>query len=277
MVGLYFPGALPYNGRVNFVAQTGARAIGRVRGLLYLLATAAGVAAAAAQPRHWRATVRDVLARQILFTGVDAVRFVSLIAFLVGVSVVAQAQLWLGRVGQSALLGPLLITVVVRELAPLLTNFVIIGRSGTAIATELGNMQIHGEVHVLDAQGLDPFLYLVLPRVVGMAVSVFCLTVLFSGVALAGGYLVGLLIGVTNMAPLQFADTVLAGVQQADVWNLLAKTLVPGLLTGSICCLEGLGVGGSVTEVPQAATRAVVRSTTALFLTSALVSVVTYV
>lgn len=261
---------------MNFLAQTGARAIDRWRRLFYLIATAAGIAGAALRPRHWRPTVRNVLARQILFTGVDAAGFISVIAFMVGISVVVQAQLWLGKVGQNSLLGMLLVTVVFRELAPLLTNFVIIGRSGTAIATELGNMKISGEVRVLDAQGLDPFLYLVLPRVAGMALSIFCLTVIFIGVALVGGYLVGLLLGVTNMDPLQFADAVLAGLQHADVWSLLAKTLVPGLLTGSICCIEGLSVETSVTEVPQAATRAVTRSTTALFITSALVSVVTY-
>lgn len=231
---------------------------------------------AALQPRHWRRPTRNVLARQILFTGVDAIGFVSLIAFMIGISVVVQAQMWTGRFGQSALLGPLLLTVIVRELAPLLTNFVIIGRSGTAVATELGNMKIHGEVRLLDAMGLDPFLYLVLPRTIAIAVSIFCLTVLFSLVALTGGYLVGALTGVTQATPLQFANTVLGALSQADVWNLLIKTLVPGLLTGAICSIEGLSVTDSVTEVPQAATRAVVRSTTALFVLSALVSVATY-
>lgn len=261
---------------MNFVSQTGARAIERAHRLLHLLALVAAVLGVAVRPRKWRLTVRDVLARQILFTGVDATRFVATIAFMVGVSVVVQAQMWLGKVGQTGLLGPLLITVIVRELGPLLTNFVVIGRSGTAIATELGSMRVNGEIRVLDAQGLDPFQYLVVPRVLGMAISVFCLSVIFVVVSLVSGYLVGLAVGATSMDPLSFNDTVLAGVSQADVWNFLIKSLVPGLLTGGICCTEGLSVNSSITEVPQAATRAVVRSITALFLTSALVSVVTY-
>jgi phospholipid/cholesterol/gamma-HCH transport system permease protein len=261
---------------VNFVGKTGAQAIEQWQKLRYLLAVVAAVLSVAVRPSQWRRTVRDVLARQILFTGVDATRFVSLIALMVGLSVVVQAQVWLTKVGQVGLLGPLLITVIVREVGPLLTNFVVIGRSGTAIATELGNMKVFGEVHALDAQGLDPFLYLVVPRVLGMAISVFCLTVVFIVVSLVGGYLVGLAVGATNMEPMRFTETVLRGLQQADVWNLLIKSFVPGLLTGAICCTEGLSVTSSITEVPQAATRAVVRSTTALFVTSALVSVVTY-
>jgi phospholipid/cholesterol/gamma-HCH transport system permease protein len=261
---------------VNFVGQIGERVIAKWHRLRHLLATATAVVATVLHPSHWRNTVRDVLARQILFPGVDATRFVAVIAMMVGVSVVVQAQVWLGKVGKTDLLGPLLITVIVRELAPLLTNFVIIGRSGTAVATELGSMKVSGEVMVLDAQGLDPFQYLVVPRVLGMAVSVFCLTIIFVVVSLVGGYLVGLAVGATSMEPLRFADTVLAGLSQADVWSLLVKSLVPGLLTGSICCTEGLSVVSSITEVPQAATRAVVRSTTALFITSALVDVVTY-
>jgi ABC-type transporter Mla maintaining outer membrane lipid asymmetry permease subunit MlaE len=61
------------------------------------------------------------------------------------------------------------------------------------------------------------------------------------------------------------------------VYNLLAKTLVPGLFTAGICIIEGLSVRYSITEVPQAATRAVVRSIAALFIISAIVSVLTYI
>ncbi|MDA0578128.1 MAG: ABC transporter permease, partial [Verrucomicrobia bacterium] len=62
----------------------------------------------------------------------------------------------------------------------------------------------------------------------------------------------------------------------ADVLNLIIKTFVPGCLTGAICCTEGISVGTATTEVPQAATRGVVRSIGALFITSLLVSLVTY-
>lgn len=266
-----------YDRPVNWIGKLGGHTIERWRRLRDLAAVTGAVLAVACRRRVWGRTVRNVLARQILFTGYDAVGFVALIAFMVGISIVVQTQVWLTAAGQSHLLGPVLVAVVIREVGPLLANFVVIGRSGTAIATELGNMHVNGEVHLLDAQGLDPFLYLVVPRVIGVAVSVFCLTIIFIVVSFASGYVCGLLLGSTGVEPLRFADTVFGALTKADVLNVVVKTVIPGSLTGVICCTEGLSVGAATTAVPQAATRGVVRSITASFVTCALVSVVTYV
>jgi len=262
---------------LNIIGSIGKYAIGRWRYLRRLAAVSAAVLVNSFLPRSWPRTVRDVLARQILFTGVEAVRFISFLALLIGISVVVQAQLWLTRAGQSALLGPILVMVIIRELGPLLVNFVVIGRSGTAVATELGNMKISGEIDLLDAQGIDPFIYLLLPRIIGMAVSVFCLTVIFIVISFLSGYFSGLFLGGSPGDPRIFITSVFSAIRPADITNLLLKTLIPGFLTGTICALEGMGVTAAVTEVPQATTRAVVRSVTTLFLISALVSLFTYV
>ncbi len=262
---------------MNWLARIGKAALTKGQQVSYLASIVWGVLAASARRESWPRTVRDVLARQILFTGIEATRFVSLLAFMVGISVVVQTQVWLGKVGQSALLGPVLVMVIVREVGPLLVNFIVIGRSGTAMATELGNMRISREVHVLDAQGLDPLIYLVMPRVLGAAISIFCLTVIFIVVSFISGYLSGLLLGANTGDPGLFAASVFKAVKPADVFNLLAKTLIPGLVTGAICSTEGLSVSTAVTEVPQAATRAVVRSAAALFIVSAVISLITYI
>jgi len=227
-------------------------------------------------PRHWRAPVRNVLARQILFTGFQARRFVAILACLVGVSVVVQAQVWTAALGQASLLGPILVMVIFREVGPLLANFIVIARSGTAMATELAYMRVTSETHVLDAQGIDPFIYLVMPRVIGAAVSVFCLTVIFIVVAVSSGFLSGILLGANTGDPWLFIDSVFGALKPADLFNLCAKTLVPGALMGTICCIEGLKIRGVITEVPQAASSAVVKSIMALFITSALVSLLMY-
>ncbi len=262
---------------MNAVGQIGKLVAGKWNTLTYLLALVFATLVMAVKPRYWPRTVRNVLARQILFTGVEATRFISLIALLVGVSIVVQAQIWLLRVGQFELLGPILVAVVIRELAPLLTCFVVIGRSGTAIAAELGNMRVHGEIRLLDAQGLDPFSYLVLPRVLGMMVSVFGLTVVFVVVCFASGYLSGFLIGASPGLPMVFIDSVLGALEPRDVIAFLTKTIIPGLLTGAICCAEGMSVRGAMTEVPQATTRSLVYSVGALFIVSALISLITYI
>ncbi len=243
----------------------------------YVLAVAWTVLTVAVKRQFWTRSARDVLARQILFTGYEAVKFVSMVAFIIGISIVVQTQALLGTLGQTALLGPVLVTVVIREVGPLLTNFIVIGRSGTAMSTEMGGMMVHGEVHAMDAQGLDPFIHLVVPRVLGSAIAVFCLTIVFIVVSFISGFISGNLFGVTSGDFWMFTDSVFGAVKKADVFNVLAKTLIPGLMTGAICCIEGLSVGPATTEVPQAATRAVTRSIAALFITSVLVSLLTYI
>ncbi len=257
---------------MNVLGRIGQAWIDKSRSGIYAVAMMAAAVRMACHPRYWTQTVRNVWARQMLFTGVEAIRFVGLIAILMGLSVVVQVQLLLTRVGQSEWLGPILVAVIIRELGPLLTNFVVIGRSGAAITSELASMKVNGEVHVLDAQGLDPFPYLVLPRVMGMMGSIFCLTVVFVVVAFVSGFLSGILMGVNTGTPRLFVNQVMGAVQPMDVLAFLGKTLIPGLLTGTICCQEGLSVEGAVTEVPQATTRGLVRSVRALFIVSALIT-----
>lgn len=260
-----------------WLGRIGANAIGKLRIHSDTAAIAWGVFCAAFRRDTWPRTVRNVFARQILFTGYEASRFIALLAVMVGISVVVQMQVWLARVGQTGLLGPVLVMVIVRELGPLLVNFIVLGRSGTAMATELGNMKVAGEVNVLDAQGLDPFIYLVVPRVLGMAISVFCLTIIFIIVSFFSGYLIGLLLGANPGPFVLFVESVFRAVSPQDVVNVLVKTFIPGAMTGVICSMEGLSVEASITEVPQVMTRAVVRSVGALFVVSAIMSILTYV
>lgn len=242
----------------------------------HVAAVAGSVVIQALRPGNWPRTVRNVLARQILFGGVEAVPFISQIAFFIGISIVVQAQLWIGQLGQSQLLGPLLVAVVIRELGPLLANLVMVGRSGNAIAAELGNMKISGEVRALDAQGLDPLTYLVMPRVVGMSISVFCLAIIFILATLLSGYLFGALMNPRTESFTTFVDGILGALQGRDVFSVLAKCLVPALLSSTISCIEGLSVSETVAEVPQATTRSFKRSIITLFVTSALLSLITY-
>lgn len=260
----------------SLLGSLGQWAVDQLRAVSYFLAVICGLIWVVFQPRFHPRTVRNVLARQILFTGVEGTRFVSLIALLIGVTIVVQVQVLLSRVGQATWLGPILVAVVIREMGPLLTNFVVLGRSGAAITSELGNMKVNGEVRLLDALGLDPFTYLVMPRVLGMMISIFCLTIIFIGVALGSGFVSGVLMGANTGTPSVFAYSVMSALSPVDIVALLLKTLLPGLLTGTICCTEGLSVGDAVTEVPQATSRSLVRSVRILFIVSAAVSLVFY-
>jgi phospholipid/cholesterol/gamma-HCH transport system permease protein len=260
----------------SLVTALGATTLGYLRRTSYTAAVTFSVLRLATRPSTWRRTVRDVLARQVLSSGVEAAPFTIIVAFLVGISVVVQAQLWLGRVGQTQLLGPVLVAVVIRELGPLLANIIVIGRSGNAIAAELGHMRLSGEVRVLDAQGLDPMVYLVVPRALATMIAVLCLTVIFIVVCLSSGYLFGRMLGARTGGILAFLDSVARAIGPWDVFNVVSKSLIPGLLAGVICATEGLSVSETITDVPKAIARAVQWSVVALFFTSALISLLTY-
>lgn len=247
-------------------------AVERLRTIRFVTAVVWSVLVLAVRPSTWSSMVREVLARQIYFTGVGALGITCVGGLMVGISVIAQAGVWLARFDQSAFFGPLVASVVIQNLGPLLVNFFIIGRSGTAITTELANMAVHHEIEVLDGQGVDPFVYLVVPRVIGVAVSVFCLTILFVAVALLGGYLFGVALQIPALSGSQFANGVFLSLGGDDMLLFVAKTLLPGLVTGAVCCVYGLRVEPVLTAVPQAGTRAVVASVSAMFILSALAS-----
>jgi phospholipid/cholesterol/gamma-HCH transport system permease protein len=228
------------------------------------------------QPRYWVRTVRRAFVKQVVAIGVESVGLVCGLAVFVGITVVVQLAFWVAEAGQSQMLGPLLVAVVARELSPVLIGIVVIVRSGSAMATELGIMKIGGRVHVLDAQGISPFIYLVVPRVLAAAVSAFCLTIVFILVAFASGYLFGATVGTGSRDLPLFADTVSRAVHPKDVLAILSKSILPGLYASASCCIGGLSVGGSLTEVPQATQRALVRSVAGLFVISTVVSFLTY-
>lgn len=245
--------------------------------LRYLAAMLWTIFAASAQRQTWVRTVRRELVRQIYSSGVQATRFVLYVSIAIGISVVAQSLVWMQKIGQPKLLGPLLVTVLIREAVPVLTNLLVIGRNGTTMTGELGQMSISGEIRVLDSQGLDPFIYLVLPRVLGLTIAVFCLNLFFLTGSFISGYLFSTLLTPNIGDPASFFQSILDSIDGLDLVNFLVKTLLPALFTGVICCHEGLSVSGSAAKIPTAIKRALANSVRALFLTSSLVSLLTYI
>ena len=261
---------------MNAIERIGAAAVEQWRTLRYVAAVIWSVVVSCLRPRMWRRTVASEFSRQIFSVGVMSAGFISAVACAVGVSVVAQALVWSPKIGQSKLLGPLLITVLIREVVPVLTNLLAVGRSGAPIAAELATMRVGGQVNVLEAQGIDPFDYLVVPRVLGFALSIFVLSVTFVVVAFASGYLACLLLGVTVSDPVAYTRQLLESLRPVDIASFAAKSLLPALLTGGICCIVGLRAArwpGSVAAAPRRGTS---RSVFAVLVTSALVSLMTY-
>lgn len=216
-----------------------------------------------------RVPTRLVLYKQIFFTGLQAVSIIVSIAVILGTVIIAQVVSLVGANGSLA--GKVLVWVVLRELAPLLTAMIVIARSGTAIATELGYMRINGEIDAIEMMGIPSARYLILPRVCGVTVAVVVLAVYFVLTAFAGGFAVASL--VWHISYDQFSQGILASLGPNEIVVFFCKSVLFGLFVSAACCCYGLRVHKSSTEVPQMATRAVI---TSLFLIFFLDGLVTY-
>jgi phospholipid/cholesterol/gamma-HCH transport system permease protein len=203
-----------------------------------------------------RRFVHSIMLTQVMFTGVQALSLVSIIGLLIGASIIIQTNMMVPADGE--LIGRVLVAVVLRELAPLITAIIVAGRSGTAIATELGNMKVNSEVLALSSLGVDPVRYVVLPRMVGCVVSVVALMIYFSIVSLSAAFALGILSSGASLS--SFQQGVAGSVMPHDLALFFAKGLGLGTIVGWLSCHFGLQVNSSPTEVPQQASRAVVMS-----------------
>ena len=124
-----------------------------------------------------RNVIRPLVRAQIYRTGVCLLPMIGFLGCALGLIIIGQTVSLLERVGAEDFIGKLMVTVVVRELGPLLTAVVVLARVGAATVVELGTSRAQGDVEALEALGIDPIHYLVVPRMWGLAVSVFSLTI----------------------------------------------------------------------------------------------------
>ncbi len=221
--------------------------------------------------------MRRVMSRQLLFTGVDGTWAALRFGAAVGVLLIVQAALWVDAIGMTTeMVAPMLWRAIVRELAPLLACLVVIGRSGIAISTELATMRVDGELDVLDAQGIDPMTSLVMPRVTSMVFSVFCLALIATTAMVITGYAGGRAAGVIRVSFFAFLDQMVSHFNTLDLLFFLPKTLLAGAFAAAICCLDGLSVKATITDVPRVSSIAGTRALSAVFVISAILSVLIY-
>jgi phospholipid/cholesterol/gamma-HCH transport system permease protein len=216
-----------------------------------------------------------VLVLQILFTGVEAMNIVALTALAFGAVIIVEGGTILPRFGQTSLLYSILIVVITRELGPILTAFIIIARSGPAIAAELGNMVVSHEIEAYMSIGINPIAYLVVPRVLGVTLSVMALTVYFNFFGLVGSFLVAQLIH-----PIPFVEyftALLRTLQLRDIISTVLKSFVFGVIISVVATYQGFKVSISVTEIPRSAIKAVGQGFVLCFLADAVITLISYV
>nr|BFD66664.1 ABC transporter permease [Bdellovibrio sp. HAGR004] len=215
-----------------------------------------------------RATIMDraqgfrqivgVISAQIYFTGWQALPLVSVLALGTGSIILLQSVSNLSMLGGTQMIGNFLIVMIVREAGPLLVALVVIARSGTAVASEVGNMRANREIEALESMGINPLSFIVFPRVLGGVISVLGLAFYFNFIALIGGFLVTRFIQDLPMA--FYTDSLMRAFAKEDVLIFLLKNGFSGMIIFVVCCYQGLSVKRSPHEVPQVTTQAVVNS-----------------
>src|ERR1700747_635842 len=193
--------------------------------------------------------------------GVRCVSVVTIVGLFTGLVLGLQGYYVLARFGSAGSLGTFVSLTLTRELAPVLGALMIVGQAGSAIAAEIGIHRNSEQIDALTTMGIDPVGYLVTPRLLAALMVFPILTVAFTLVGLAGGYLSGsVLLGLDSGV---YWSGVRSAVRLADARECLLKAFAFGVLTIAICCHSGftthrrIGVSGS-RAVSVSTTRAVV-------------------
>ena len=254
--------------------RTGQIAHSFLRRFFYLGAISTECFATIVKPASWVQPVRSRLVKQILFGGVEAIPFTVYAGILMGIVLTLNSYEWLKFTGRIEFLGPALSILVIREAAPFFACFIIISASASAITTELANMRVSGEIDLIESQGINLVQFLIMPRAVGLSIAGTGLAIVFVASALAASAVGLLLIGPVPLSPL--FDSIFRSLSPADLCNLLGRSFVATFLIGIICCFEGLSAAGATTAVPQAVTRAMLRSVETTLVVSVSFALLTY-
>lgn len=203
-------------------------------------------------------TIINVIGTQIYFTGWQALPLISTLALGTGGILILQGMGNLTLLGGTEMIGNLLVVALCREAGPLLTALVVIARSGTAVASEVGNMRANREIEALESMGINPLSFIVFPRILGGILSVLGLAFYFNFIALIGGFFLTKFLH--NMPFGFYSESLTQAFSKDDVFIFLLKNSFSGMIIFVVCCYQGLSVKKSPHEVPQVTTQAVVNS-----------------
>jgi phospholipid/cholesterol/gamma-HCH transport system permease protein len=202
-----------------------------------------------------RATYHSFVS-QMIFTGIDALPPIILLSLASGISLTSMLLQNVQVFGTTADIVSILTEVVALELGSLLTAIILVGRSGSAIAVDLGHMKLNREIEGLELLGINVNHLFITPRLLGTTLSQLVLAVFFSSLSVVSAIIFNATLYSASYwkylgeIPLAFDPTALL--------LFLLKNLLFGLIIGATACYHGLKVQKSVTEIPQQSQRAIV-------------------
>ena len=214
---------------------------------------------------------------QTYFTGVEILLPLFIVATLFGAVVIFYVISLTGKMGFAGNVGDLIVVVIIRELSPIITAFLIAGRTGSSLTTYIGSMSIDSEVDALATMGINPIRYLVMPSVIGGTIATIIMNIVFCASAIGAGFIVTKgIIFITGITPFLQSFTANAPNWQIT-WNFISsevlnalsiqdfiltilKPLVFGIIITTNACYQALNIKRDIRQVPKATSRSVITS-----------------
>jgi phospholipid/cholesterol/gamma-HCH transport system permease protein len=206
----------------------------------------------------------NLVLAQMAFVGVGSAFIVGVTGTFSGMVLALQMNVALRQFAAEGFVGGSVGFSLARELAPVFTALMIIGRSGSAIASELGTMRVTEQMDAMESMAVSPIQYLVLPRVIASILMFPLLTMLFNVLGYGGAFLMGVFVARIPIAP--FIAHTQEFVDDGDVLHGLLKAVIFGLIVSIITTWRGYAASGGSRGVGEGTTRAVVASSIAILL-----------
>jgi phospholipid/cholesterol/gamma-HCH transport system permease protein len=209
-------------------------------------------------PFRWK-----LILQQCEFVGVGSLFIIGLTGSFTGAIFTLETVNGLAQFNLENVVGTTVMLGVARELAPVLTALMVTGRVASAMATELGTMNVTEQIDAMEVMAVDPVHYLVKPRVIAAAFMVPALSIIFVAVAFAGSYIIA--VPVLSIDEGAYLSRIRLYIDAYDYLHGFYKAIVFGILLSLIGCYKGYFASGGARGVGVATTQAVVVSSITIF------------
>jgi len=196
--------------------------------------------------------------------GVDSFNIIILTGSFTGMVFALQAYIGFQRVGGEQFIGSVVALGLIRELGPVLSALMVTGRAGSAIAAEIGTMRITEQIDALVTLRINPFQYLIVPRILGSTIIMPFLTIFAMIFGIAGGYII--CVYVLELSPEDYMNSIRNYVELSDIMGGLKKATIFGLIFSWVGCYKGYWTSGGARGVGLSTTQSVVISSISILI-----------
>jgi len=195
---------------------------------------------------------------QMFVSGIKSLGVITVVAFFTGMILALQTGLEMRRYGQEVYIGSVVTLVLLREMGPFMTGLIIAASVGSAIAAQMGTMVVSEEISALEIMSINPVRFLVMPRLVALAVMMPFLTLYTNAIGILGGAIVGYT--QLDVSFLAYFDNCTRYAENKDLLVGLFKAFIFGVIVVTVACHQGFATTEGAVGVGRATRRTVIIS-----------------